>query len=231
MSICHCTTRQTIVKCNCYTPAPPSPCSCCLSDELNLVKLKNTNHELKALIGRLDNLTTSVGSSLTHRCHPTVETCTRCYSVPTCCSTPPSPPACVCVSCTTTKSGCSECTVCSVSKVAPLPKIEWTVCDECERMLYIAKQLEKTDPTIYPTVRYPSGRHRFCSKCDRCWDDVFFKRVEVRSRSRSRSKSRHASRSSSPYLAVDGDLPKPLWNGGPYKSYYGWTEWKLKHKK
>lgn len=98
-----------------------------------------------------------------------------------------------------------------------------TICNDCERMLEISSELEtrhafKKDPNIYPLEKYDTGKKFYCDKCDRC--------VEEKRRRRSRSRSKHSlsSRTVTPE-------PRPLWNGGPWVSYYPMTGLKLAEMK
>lgn len=177
-------------------------CLCCYADELNLKKLKSTNQELKDLIGRLDKLSDSVGSSYKAK---------KCHNV-----------------CNCEKIYYDECNLCRSCKETITKQYQYdlVICDDCERMIRLSKELEtkksKKDPKIYPLTKYPSGKEFRCNKCEKCVH-------EMRSRSRSRSRSRRSySRSISPDSSRGAT---PIWNGGPWTSYYPWTNWKLKESK
>ena len=217
--------------------------SCCVLDEANISQLKSTNNELKTLINRLDCLTCAVEDSLRfNRSHINVEqstaacTCIECIPL-----LPPTKRACCSDCARSTRSTCTcveieadnICNVCHVYKTTNNRQndysFSWTVCDECERILRLSREKKfreekKCDNTIYPAVRYPSGRQHFCSSCEKCVS-------ELRERRRSRSRSRGRTRSPAPSRVSVDDLPRPQWNGGPYKQYYGWKDWKLNHNK
>ncbi|CAF0784648.1 unnamed protein product [Brachionus calyciflorus] len=168
-------------------------CSCCLSDELNLVKLKNTNYELKSLINRLDELS----SSVEHNYH--AHKCTR-----------------------FNYDECNLCRSCKNKNNTNHYHYNLTVCDDCERMVRLSSELERmkviqVDSNIYPLEKYHSGKRYYCDKCDKCDDDL--------RRRRSRSRSRNAS----PFREsrVVTPEPRPLWNAGPWVSYYPMTKLKL----
>jgi hypothetical protein len=232
MPICRCSTK-TIIK---YKDGFEPDCDGCLNEEINVLRLKSTNKELKSLINRLDNLSDSVEHSLVSHRRPHLNVSQTIATNSCCCSSdddelPISSSSLVCH-----YSISNECNICRVRRQTnnrQLATYEWTVCSDCDRMLRLSNELEKIklDSTIYPITKYPSGRHHFCSSCENCIEEAKeHRRIQRRSRSRSKS------RSDSPRFITrvnlnESDLPRPVWNGGPYKSYYGWTNWKLKEAK
>ncbi|RNA32103.1 hypothetical protein BpHYR1_050509 [Brachionus plicatilis] len=140
-------------------------CNCCLSEELNLIKLKKTNYELKYLINRLDHLSTSFEKykePKCWKCHDYYKQCNLCQSS-------------------------------REKNNRHFYEYNVTICNDCERMLEVSSELEarqnyKKDPNIYPLERYHSGKSFYCDKCDRCVGEK--KRFRSRSRSRNSSSSR-----------------------------------------
>lgn len=192
----HCD-HKPIVHCNSYRRSPSPDCSCCKKDEANLNKLKNTNHQLKSLINRLDELSDSVESSyLAHKSRRECN-CESFYH--------------------------EECSLCRSSRETNNNRYyqyDLVICDDCERMVNLSNEFEawkvKKDPKIYPLRSYQSGKQRECDKCEKC---VY----ESRSRSQ-----RSRSRGSSPIVSTE---LRPVWNGGPWTSYYTWTNMKLSESK
>lgn len=160
MSCCCCRPKITC----CTYQRNVYDCPCCLNDDLNLVRLKNTNNELKSLINRIDQLSNSVETSLhTHR----------------------SKTACNC------HDACNLCRTCREKNQKHSYVYNLTICDDCERMVRLNAELEKKkfryDTNIYPLEKYPCGKQFYCDKCDKCVDAI------IRRRSRSRSRSRNSS--------------------------------------
>jgi hypothetical protein len=188
-----------------------------LRDELELLKLRETNNELKYLINKLDTLSDSIDLKRKHA-QPTVHT------------------SCVCV-----RTDCysdNKCNICTEnSEYNRRNRFQYdvVVCDDCERMVNMAKKLDSsrttieiinTDSKIYPLT------------CEDCNLDHHRHRMDVLRRSRrSRSRSRElrrlssdCSRSTSRSRAITPE-PRPIWNSGPYTSSYLWRDWRLKECK
>lgn len=212
----HCcfSVHEIVMPCKTSTTCCKSTCQCydCCEDELNIEKLKNTNHELKHLINKLDKLSSSVDTSLTNH---------------TCCKIK-------------TEIHVPECNVCrTVRERNTTQRYEYDVClcDDCERMLRISRILDeearlKKDYNIYPLDKYPSGSRHFCDKCEKCVDEMKRRRSRSRSRCcRSRSQSRSSSRLSISRSRRCTPEPRPIWNGGPYKTSYLWRDDYLSSKK
>lgn len=199
MSYCCCRPKYNVY----IEPRYEDKFNCCLSDEFNLIKLKNTNYELKNLINRLDHLSDSFDRNKSSACWNCCNTGTTWYNM------------------------CDECNLCRSQKEKNKKNFyqyNVTICNDCERMLEISSELEsrnyhKNDSKIYPLEKYASGREYLCDKCDRC--------VEIKERRRSRSRSRNF------YSVgrVVTPEPRPQWNGGPWLSYYPMTNLKLSEMK
>jgi hypothetical protein len=221
MSSCYCIHEK--VTTHCYDKFVDSSddddCKECLVNQINLIKLKNTNYELKDLISRLDKLSTSVESKLVksnnfhskHRRDVYLNECNLCKSA-------------------------------NMWNKKETYQYDLTICDDCQHMIKLAEELErkekwknvlrKKDPNVYPLSKYPSGKQYECDKCERC----LYERSRSRSRSgrrRSQSSRRSRSYSYSPVSSyrVKTPEPRPIWNGGPYTQSYLWREWKLKEEK
>jgi hypothetical protein len=211
-------------------------------DELNIARLQNTNHELKSLIHRLDNLSESVDHSIRgHRGHHPYGQCTT-RRVHRRVSATRDVRPCSCSDCgqaPVTYISVPQCTVCHIRKAAVNSKhvaYDYSVCEECDRMTRLAQvERARIETSLLPTLKYEVTGHRFCDDCDACLQERLERRERARSRSRARmrylSRSRSRGRSSSEEESPPDDLPRPAWNGGPYKQYYDNTEWKLKHQK
>jgi hypothetical protein len=202
----------------------PSKCDCCsCCDELNLSKLKNTNHELKTLINKLDDLSVSVESSImSHSAknhhHNTNASFSR----------------------------WPRCNICEEFEEVNVTRYEYdqVICKKCENMLRLSKLLDeepkwkKVDPNIYPLDKYPHGSKYYRTRCVECSDDHQRKRSHSSRKSRSRPcdcmRSRSTSRRSHSSRGRSGSRSRartpeirPNWNGGPYTSSYLWRQWKL----
>lgn len=212
--------HKTIMPCKACTSTRSISCDC--SNQENLKKLKDTNVELKSLIRKLDNLCDTVDSATT--------VTTREVTITEC--------DCPCGLCKDSRNDAAIYTM----------KCDYVLCDKCHKMLkqselerkhsrdYGRRELVTLDSKVYPLERYSSGRKYYCSQCDLCEYERHRSRSRTRSRSRSQSRSRSRSRvlySRSPSSSSRSTTPeqRPVWNGGPYTSYYTWRNWKLNEKK
>ena len=228
MSVCYCihekvTTTHCCDKCGSNSFDEDNECRECLMDQINLIKLKSTNFELKELITRLDRLSTSVESKLSsaaksNHCH-TQRTHRDVYL-----------------------NQCNLCKSTNLWNKKETYQYDLTICDDCQHMIKLAEELEKkekwksilkkTDPNVYPLAKYPSGKEYECDKCETCMYERSRSRTRSRSRRRSRcSRSRSYSYSPVSSYRVKTPEPRPIWNGGPYTQSYLWREWKLKEEK
>jgi hypothetical protein len=178
-------------------------CRQCIIEDHNLYRLKKTNNELRRLIDKLDDLSDSFDASYRE------QTESICHKY----------------------AACLGCSICHSLRELNRLKCECALnfCKQCERMLLLSRELTEkpiiVDNRIFPLDKYPSGSQYYCDKCEKCQDELSAIR---RSRSRTRSNSRCRSSSSDTYC--ESYEQKPLWNGGPYKSYYAWRDYTLKNK-
>lgn len=155
MSYCCCKPKYTLY----VEPRYEERFSCCLSDELSLIKLKNTNHDLKNLINRLDQLSDSFERK---RLSDYWNNCNICDE-------------------------CNLCRSQREKNNKRFYQYNVTICNDCERMLEISSELEsrkyyKNDSNIYPLEKYPSGREYFCDKCDSCIENKESRKFRSKSR-------------------------------------------------
>ena len=213
---CYHVHETTVIPCQKYES---SNCDCCCScDELSVARLKNTNHELKHLINKLDDLSVSVDSRILSSHRPRRNS--------------------------TSFSKWPRCNICEEIEEVSVTRFEYdqVICKKCERMIRLSKMLDeeiawkKTDSNIYPLDKYPYGSKYYRMKCEDWTDRQTHRSSRTARRSRSKcgcSRSRSNSlRSTSPYLHRSKSRnrtpePRPNWNGGPYTSSYLWRQWKL----
>ncbi len=210
------------------------PFDCCqsLEDERSLIRLKSTNHELKHLIKKLENLSDTVDINLNNREHLLHHQYHNNYLLQ---EQEALNPACYNI---------HEQHHCHIQKpieyhhnrrnsndfkaLSCLSSSNF-ICDSCDHINYL-QELEsiKKDPNIYPLNKYP--RENKASECYECACNISCCRSRSRSRS-SNSSSRQRRRSlstSNSFLKNDFSQEiKPKWNGGPFKSSYLWRDQKL----
>lgn len=210
----------------------PSKCECCsCCDDLSIEKLKNTNHELKSLINKLDDLSVSVESSiLSHGSKKKHHHSNASFS------------------------RWPRCSICEEFEEVNVTHYEYNqvICKKCENMIRLSKLLEeepkwkRVDPNIYPLDKYPHGSKYYRTRCEECSSEHQRKLSHSSRRSRSRpcdcsrsrstsrrshSRSLSSSRRSGSRRRVHTPEIKPNWNGGPYTSSYLWRQWKLHDSK
>lgn len=208
----------------CYTPAP-APTTVCystapqpttsydssLTNELELLKLRRANTEMKQMINKMDRLESSLVTTHTD------------YYVP-----PPPPPSRPSRRTRTTTTVYRSATSPSPSPCDDLEALN----DELEQTERRLRQLnrQKRDCLVYPVYRSTSRSSRRQSRDAFYYDDYD---SSSRSRSGGRSGSRRRSTSvkfystsSSPTSEEDEGI-RPQWNGGPYSSAYIWRDNKL----
>lgn len=172
--------------CSCNTHKQHLRDPFCIHEDYNLNRLKETNHELKSLIRKIDNLTDSISETRSSRidcnCHNSIY----------------------------------ECNVCRDTRLSKAKsKYEYVLCEDCECMLAHAneKKLIKIDHNVYPLEKYPYASQGFCSDCEKCRRD---QRSRSRSRSQTRSRSAKSRSSSPYSRRNSMTELRPIWNGGKF---------------